>query len=210
MQVHEASSLYSEEKAKILRAVGGKIDHKDQVLETYLSSLKLQHLTLWDPDFSTSDEVLTLPEELVERCAALNAKPTAIKDLEDIMTKLSVTYGDVETMLKDIDRYLKDEDLKERQYQETMGKRPPSIVATDLTREAKKYEEAHGKASESNQALHRAMTLHLNNLQVLSQPLSELSLAVPSIKPSDKDAISTGEADKNVRDLKRILGKVDR
>lgn len=61
-----------------------------------------------------------------------------------------------------------------------MGKRPPSIVATDLTREAKKYEEAHGKASESNQALHRAMNLHVNNLKILSQPLSSLMAHIPS------------------------------
>ncbi|XP_063977108.1 tyrosine-protein phosphatase non-receptor type 23 isoform X3 [Diachasmimorpha longicaudata] len=211
MQVHEASSLYSEEKAKILRSVGGKIEEKDQILETYLSSLKLQHLTLWDPDIPTSsEELLTLPEELVERCAALNARPNAIKDLEDMMSKLSITYGDVETMLKDIDKLLKEEELKERQYQEAIGKRPPSIVATDLTREAKKYEEAHAKASESNQALHRAMTLHLNNLQLLSQPLSDLSLKIPSIKQKDGTVLSTSEADKhNVRELKRILGKVE-
>ena len=63
-----------------------------------------------------------------------------------------------------------------------MGKRPPSIVATDLTREAKKYEEAHAKASESNQALHRAMNLHLNNLRILSQPLSSLMAHIPSPK----------------------------
>ena len=63
-----------------------------------------------------------------------------------------------------------------------MGKRPPSIVATDLTREAKKYEEAHTKASESNQALHKAMNLHLNNLRILSQPLSSLISHIPPHK----------------------------
>ena len=61
-----------------------------------------------------------------------------------------------------------------------MGKRPPTIVATDLTREAKKYEEAHAKASESNQALHRAMTMHVNNLQVLAQPLADLMANIPA------------------------------
>lgn len=63
-----------------------------------------------------------------------------------------------------------------------MGKRPPSIMATDLIREAKKYEEAHGKASESNQALHKAMTLHVNNLKILSKPLKELSAFIPTLK----------------------------
>lgn len=48
MKVHEASSLYSEEKAKVLRSVGSKIEDKDQHLNTYLTSLKLEHMSLWD------------------------------------------------------------------------------------------------------------------------------------------------------------------
>ncbi|KAF7990774.1 hypothetical protein HCN44_000579 [Aphidius gifuensis] len=207
MKVHEASSLYSEEKAKILRSIGSKIDENNQLLETYLSSLKLQHLQLWDPDNPlNNDEYFSLPEELVERCAVLNAKPTAIHDLEELMEKLSSTYGDVETMLNDINKLLTIEDKKEKEYQDLVGKRPPTIVATDLTREAKKYEEAHAKASESNKALHRAMNLHLNNLHILEQPLSVLISNVPSIESIDK----MNENDKkNVRELKRMLVKVD-
>lgn len=71
---------------------------------------------------------------------------------------------------------------RETDYQTVLGKRPPSIVATDLTREANKYQEAHAKASESNQALHKAMTLHVNNLRILAQPLAELMAHVPSPK----------------------------
>lgn len=103
MKVHEASSLYSEEKAKILRAIGAKIEEKDQQLNNYLSSLKLEHLSLWDPDIKNVDnELLSLPDELAERCAALNAKPDAIQELVSSMAKLSDTYHDVEFMLKEI------------------------------------------------------------------------------------------------------------
>ncbi|XP_043273287.1 tyrosine-protein phosphatase non-receptor type 23 isoform X2 [Venturia canescens] len=211
MKVHEASSLYSEEKAKILRSVGTKIEEHDQHLDTYLASLKLQHLSLWDPDAQSSEsELLPLPDELAERCAALNARPNAIEDLVDIMGKLSDTYRDVEAMLKEIDGLLNEEEQREKRYQEAMGKRPPTIVATDLTREAKKYEEAHAKASESNQALHRAMTLHVNNLQVLAQPLADLMAKIPSPNVNAAGQRSDNESDKtNARELKRILGKVD-
>jgi tyrosine-protein phosphatase non-receptor type 23 len=66
-----------------------------------------------------------------------------------------------------------------------MGKRPPSIVATDLKREANKYQEAHAKASESNQTLHKAMTLHISNLKVLSLPLDELQKHIPTVTVLD-------------------------
>lgn len=66
-----------------------------------------------------------------------------------------------------------------------MGKRPPSIIATDLAREASKYKEAHNKASESNQTLHRAMITHVANLKVLAQPLSQLQHQIPSVELPD-------------------------
>lgn len=63
-----------------------------------------------------------------------------------------------------------------------MGKRPPSNVSTELSREANKYLEAHNKANESNQTLHKAMTLHLANLKLLCLPLDELEKNVPSLE----------------------------
>ncbi|XP_014480302.1 PREDICTED: tyrosine-protein phosphatase non-receptor type 23 [Dinoponera quadriceps] len=216
MKVHEASSLYSEEKAKILRSIGTKIDEKDQYLNTYLTSLKLEHMNLWDPDTQTSDwECLPLPEELVERCAALNAKQNVIQDLVDIMGKLSETSQDVERVLKEISKLLLDEELKEKQYQDAVGKRPPSIVATDLTREAKKYEEAHNKASESNQALHKAITMHVKNLKILAQPLADLMAHIPSPSAylpdqgSEKSQNSKEIEKMHTKELKRILSKVE-
>ncbi|XP_029156737.1 tyrosine-protein phosphatase non-receptor type 23 [Nylanderia fulva] len=217
MKVHEASSLYSEEKAKILRSIGAKIEEKDQYLNTYLTSLKLEHMNLWDPDSTQGSEweCLPLPEELVERCAALNAKQHVIEDLVDIMGKLSETSQDVESVLKEISKLLLEEEQKERQYQEAIGKRPPSIVATDLTREAKKYEEAHNKASESNQALHKAITMHVKNLKILAQPLADLMAQIPSpsIYLSDQSSEKSQNAKEiekmHTKELKRILNKVD-
>nr|XP_034193397.1 tyrosine-protein phosphatase non-receptor type 23 isoform X1 [Osmia lignaria] len=216
MKVHEASSLYSEEKAKILRSVGSKIEEKDQQLNTYLTSLKLEHLSLWDPDVQTTEwERLPLPDELIERCAALNAKQHVIQELIDIMEKLSNTSQDVEKILKEIKKLLLDEELKEKQYQDAVGKRPPSIVATDLTREAKKYEEAHNKASESNHALHKAITMHVKNLKILSQPLAELMNHVPSPSAylseqnTEKSHTAIELERMHTKELKRILNKVD-
>lgn len=67
----------------------------------------------------------------------------------------------------------------EKEYQLIMGKRPPSIVATDMTRETTKYQEAHTKANDSNQALHRVMSTHISNLRILSLPLDQLQEQIP-------------------------------
>lgn len=68
----------------------------------------------------------------------------------------------------------------EKEYQAIMGKRPPSIVATDMARETTKYQEAHAKANDSNQALHRVMSTHISNLRILSLPLSQLQDQIPA------------------------------
>lgn len=172
MKAHESSSLYSEEKAKLLRKIGATIDDKDEELESFLSTLQLDGL---QPESSH------FPQELIDRCAALSAKPDAIQNLVDAMHKLSDIYHDVEGMLTDIREMLQEEEMHEKEYQQLVGKRPPSIAATDLTREANKYQEAHAKASESNQTLHKAMVLHIANLQLLSLPLKELESQIPSV-----------------------------
>lgn len=62
-----------------------------------------------------------------------------------------------------------------------MGPRPPSIVQTEISREFHKYQEAHTRTNESNQVLHKAMTLHIANLRLLAQPLDLLQAKIPTI-----------------------------
>lgn len=44
MEAHEASSLYSERKAKLLRKYGELIEEKDQTLAEFMSSLQIEFL----------------------------------------------------------------------------------------------------------------------------------------------------------------------
>lgn len=173
LKAHETSSIYSEELAKVLRKITADIVKAENELETFLSTLQLDELRArndWE-----------LPQEVVDRCAALSAQPDAIQNLLDAMNSLSETYEDVENMLGDIRAVLQKEEEDVMGYEDVVGKRPPSIAATDLTREAKKYQDAHAKASESNQTLHKAMQLHIANLRLLSLPIRELEEKVPAV-----------------------------
>ena len=42
----EVMFCYSEEKAKLLRRIGGMVEEKDQALETFMASLQLEHLNI--------------------------------------------------------------------------------------------------------------------------------------------------------------------
>lgn len=193
MKTHEHLSLYSEEKANILRGLGGKIEDRDAELASFMGSLNTESLNA----MGQSQE--RLPQGLVDRCAELSAKPNAIPDLIDSMSNLADICCDVEMTLKDIKRILDDEAKQEQNYQKQMGKRPTGHM-TELTREYTKYFEAHNKAGESNDTLRKAMELHVSNLKILAQPLSALKSQVPQADPID---------DVTRKELKTLLDKVE-
>lgn len=179
MKTHEHLSVYSEEKANILRSLGATIDDRDAELASFMGSLNTESLNA----MGQSQE--KLPQGLVDRCAELSAKPNAISDLVNSMSNLADICCDVEITLKDIKKILDDETKQEQNFQKQMGKRPTGHMA-ELNREYTKYFEGHNKAGESNDTLRKAMELHVSNLKILGQPLSVLKNQVPQADPIDE------------------------
>lgn len=195
MKTHEASSLYSEEKAMILRSFGAKIEDKDVELNSYMSSLNMDSLNSLN-----QMGMERLPLGIVDRCAELSAKPDAIPNLVQSMSNLAEACADVETMLNEIRQMLDEENKREKEYQKQLGPRPQGGHLSELNREFNKYLEAHNKAGESNDTLRKAMELHVNNLKILSRPLVELQEKVPRLSEPIEEA--------TVKDLKLLLSKV--
>lgn len=84
-------------------------------------------------------------------------------------------------MADDIIYSMQEEDEKEKEFLAMMGKRAPNMILGELKREAGKYREATQSAQDNNMALHRAITTHLPNLQLLSKPLDQVLAAIPSV-----------------------------
>lgn len=176
IKAHETSSIYSEQLAELLRHVTAQVAQADQDLNGFLSTLELSN-----PIHTNQD----LPQELIDCCAALSAKPDAVNELQAALATLSETYRDVEAMLTEMRTLLEQEEKEAMHYEDIVGKRPPSIVATDLTREAKKYWDAHNKASESNNTLRIAIEMHSENLQLLMLPPRQLQRKIPAVTVDD-------------------------
>ncbi|XP_041100958.1 tyrosine-protein phosphatase non-receptor type 23-like isoform X2 [Polyodon spathula] len=199
MAAHEASSLYSEEKAKLLRDVMAKINSKNETLEQFMDSLRLDPETVDNLDMYSH-----IPPVLMEKCAALSVRPDTVKNLVQSMQVLSGVFTDVEASLREIRELLEEEQAQERHLEEVVGKQampplPPALA--ELTKDLDKYMEVHEKASFTNTELHRAMNLHIANLRLLGGPLESLSAALPSPELTEEDAAV-------LQSMKRILGKV--
>ncbi|KAM7230246.1 hypothetical protein CapIbe_018963 [Capra ibex] len=201
MAAHEASSLYSEEKAKLLREMMAKIEDKNEVLDQFMDSLQLDPETV-----DNLDAYNHIPPQLMEKCAALSVRPDTVRNLVQSMQVLSGVFTDVEASLKDIRDLLEEDEVLEQKLQEAVG---PAVASTavskaelaEVRREWAKYMEVHEKASFTNSELHRAMNLHVGNLRLLSGPLDQVRAALPSpaLSPEDRAVL---------QNLKRILGKV--
>ncbi|XP_053083928.1 tyrosine-protein phosphatase non-receptor type 23 isoform X2 [Pangasianodon hypophthalmus] len=199
MAAHEASSLYSEEKAKLLRDIMAKIESKNETLEQFMDSLNL------DPDsVDNMDMYNSIPSVLMEKCAALSVRPDTVKSLIQSMQVLSGVFTDVEASLREIRSVLDDDEAGDRKLEEVAGKQSvpaqPAAIA-ELRRDLEKYVEAHEKASFTNTELHRAMNLHISNLRLLGGPLDTLREALPRPQLSEDEVAG-------LQCMKRILGKV--
>ncbi|CAL4067009.1 unnamed protein product, partial [Meganyctiphanes norvegica] len=197
MEAHQASSMYSEEKAKLLRQVCSRIHDKNQELETYLASMQLDDISA----LQTDDQI---PQEIIECCADLNAR-NGVKQLQDIMAKISNSYHDINTALNKLTSIIEEEESKESEFKVVLGKRgaPPNMILGELKREAAKYREAHKSAQDNNTALHRAITQHMPNLKTLAQPLDQIALTIPS--PATVEAGGDQGAKAEVQ---KLMGKV--
>ncbi|XP_032542263.1 tyrosine-protein phosphatase non-receptor type 23 [Chiroxiphia lanceolata] len=200
MAAHEASSLYSEEKAKLLRDVMAKIEAKNEVLDQFMDSMQLDPETVDNLDMYNH-----IPAVLMEKCAALSVRPDTVRNLVQSMQVLSGVFTDVEASLKEIRDLLEEDEAQERKLQELLGRVPPAPGSppglAEVSKECSKYLELHEKASFTNTELHRAMNLHLGNLRLLSGPLEQVRAALPTPTLSEDDK-------QVLQNLKRILAKV--
>ncbi|KAF5879831.1 tyrosine-protein phosphatase non-receptor type 23-like, partial [Clarias magur] len=183
LAAHEASSVYSEEKAKLLREVATNIEEKNQILESFMMSLNCESM---DVEMFSS-----VPAVLLEKCAALSVQPDAVQRLVQAMQALSGAYTDVGYCLGDM-----------RNALEADGSSPRPAELTELHDEFRKYESIHQEASRTNTELHQVMTQHLPNLRLLQGPREELRKSLPQLQLSQDDLSSLAT-------LKRLCGKVD-
>ena len=207
LEAHEASSLYSEEKAKLLRVIGEEIESKNNELALFMSSMSLDE----DGVVPKPDEHIALPQELIEVAASLSVKgeDNVTVHLKNAMSRIAAVSAEVEASLKEIRDILKDNEGQEQEFSSVVNIDKESSqagrknVTKEVSIECEKFEGAHKMASDSNSTLHNAIRLHMDNLKLLTLPLDKLQKEIPSMADLDE------ESEANVAEVRRILLKVE-
>ena len=83
-----------------------------------------------------------------------------MEQLQEGMASLASVSADVEASLTEIQKQLREEQTREKEFVEMVGPRKSSILS-ELEKETQKYHEAHSMASESNLTLNKVPTTNL-------------------------------------------------
>ena len=223
MKVHELSSLYSEEKAKLSRTIISQKEEKDLQLEQFMTALQIDQLHLDNMDH------FKLPKRLLECCAAISVRPKLAKEeLPQIMKQIIDVSLQIKTQLDDMEEMLQNDhdankaekrnsgeslsDSSDSQSDDDDGKTYKNMKSKKSPKKLKMREildrydlllKRYNEGNASNTALHEAFNSVITNLKVLSLPVSEITEKLPVIEEIND------EESKVVRDkLVTLLAKV--
>ncbi|KAJ1349674.1 Tyrosine-protein phosphatase non-receptor type 23 [Parelaphostrongylus tenuis] len=167
--VIKAVSEYEEEKDRLKREVLERVSKKDDELNAFLVSLRIDEI-----DLEVDSTAPNLPDMLLERNAALTAQPDAIPKLLENLQKVSELAREADAKLGQLTGRMNDVDL-------------PQITSDEgykaVKKELDRLTEHHQKARSNNMELHKAIAAHTTNLHLLSLPIYELrnKLSGPAI-----------------------------
>ncbi|XP_074593659.1 tyrosine-protein phosphatase non-receptor type protein myopic [Brevipalpus obovatus] len=195
IEAHEMASIYSDNKDRIMRDMRTKVNEKNAELAAYLSSLQLDKGNLRPTRHD-------IPDELVEICAELSVKPTICEDVKSLSTQLESLASEVSKSLEEISNLIKEEEEKEKRYQEKFGRRTPSLIMIELKKEFKKYQETHQRGLASNENLHQVLEKFSNDIRLLINcSTKDLENLLPPLSDIPYD-------EQNVREIEKLLDKV--
>nr|KAG5707535.1 hypothetical protein BaRGS_001083 [Batillaria attramentaria] len=172
MEAHEASSVYSQ----------------------FMASLQI--------DRSIFDQLPErLPQELLEKCAAMSVRTNAIKELVDSMSGLAT---EAEMNIKEIQEMIAEDGRKTEEFEQMFGKKMVSTVLPNMLKDCEGHMEKHTQGSQLNATLHQAMNAHITNLRLLVLPPDQLQAQLPPARPP-----RSPEDEAVLDELRRLLSKVD-
>lgn len=188
MGAHEASSIYSEKKAQILRRISDNVEDKNAELAAYESNLSMDHNTLKAILVKPS-----LPPDVIESCARFHTRRTAVSDLNNQLARLHKMAEDIAILLQEADAQMKEA-------------RPGGVtsnVVADLRAELNKYREIHTHSSRSNDTLKDALKAHDEKLTLLQYTPDVLQQKLPFVIEATTDDA------KVITEMIRLLDKID-
>ncbi|XP_048579167.1 tyrosine-protein phosphatase non-receptor type 23 isoform X2 [Nematostella vectensis] len=197
MEAHTDASLYSEEKAKLLRRYGASIDAKNKALGQALANLHID-------DLLQPDQIDTLPPMLKEKNEILRCDPEELVKIDQNIKDLQKLSDNIESTLKSVSYLIDEDEEKENEAKALFGPMQAPKEREEIKSELDKNLKTHAIACKTNNELMRAYKSHLANLELLAGPQEVLLASLPS-----PNIIDSPVDDGAVQRLRDLIAKVD-
>lgn len=222
MAAHEASSVYSERKAQILRGISKMVEDKEADLAAYESSLKISKKDLFAMMVSSAgrsvrNKVNVRPmrpwgyaRTLSLMCREFQKKPVLPPDVIEVCAQFStnrLSISSINSQLAQIDA-MSDEVgkyLSEAEQLIAMSN-PASVtsnVVADLKAELNKYKEIRSQSANNNGTLRKALKDHDEYLALLQLAPEVLEQKLPHV------IAVTREDEKVILEFIKLLDKLE-
>ncbi|BFZ63675.1 bck1-like resistance to osmotic shock [Saitoella coloradoensis] len=230
LSVHASSSMYSEEKAKMLRAETERVEVADEEVRSGIEYLGLP-ATLAGYKFAEEERILeelATPTGDVRRMAAEVAEMEKDGKVEGMMETLKTLKAKVGEAVRGIELTL-DEEAREcesmrARYQEKWTQ-PPAAAhpkAKDIRRELVSYKESLEKATESDGRLMSLWGVHRADFEILREgaegaaldaAFGDAAIRATTMTPTptqEKSLLDLDFGDQTPRmDVKRVAGEIE-
>ncbi|KAJ3108970.1 bck1-like resistance to osmotic shock [Phlyctochytrium planicorne] len=184
ISVHEAASLYSEEKAKILRAEQDLCDSANEELHATLESMNLMTTLSQLKQFSKkgglgNDETLRLPRELSSLIEEVRSEEASrSSSTEELLGLLEATKKQARDQLDEIGLLLDKEQFECEQqrakYLEQWTQDPSAKLTSQIRQDVRQNRDSYEKAALTDQALYGRITEAKRESNILRRPIEEV------------------------------------
>ncbi|XP_003741192.1 tyrosine-protein phosphatase non-receptor type 23 [Galendromus occidentalis] len=188
MAAHEASSVYSEQKAQLLRRLSKVIEDKNADLASYESSLNISKKDLFE-----MMKKPVLPPDIIEVCAQFSTNRLSISAINSQLAQ-------IDAMSDEVGRYLSEAE------QLIAMSNPASVtsnVVADLRAELNKYKEIRTHSANNNETLREALEAHDDHLALLQLAPETLEQKLPHVISATK------EDEKVILEFIKLLDKLE-
>ncbi|KAG0198691.1 bck1-like resistance to osmotic shock [Mortierella sp. GBA30] len=179
LSVHESSSLYSEEKAKLVRSEAEKCETANQELASALEFMNLPAgLDKFKNDANGSQraplDTLAVPPSSVRDCADfIQAQETGGESIADLIASLDQVKSGTRESLENANLSLDEErsqcEALRAKYADLWTQRPSGPLTQVFRADSKALLESIDKAAASDQNLYRSFDQIANNVMVLRE-----------------------------------------
>jgi len=182
IQVHEASSMYSEEKAKILRAEMDRCDAADSDFQVLMLTQDIANTVNKAKDAlkneGINESMVSFPEEIATFCNLVQQENKTGKNITSTIASLNnlqmKAHDNLNNIGLELDKEQREYDIKLQMYSTKWTQESPVTASSNIRQNLKKYRTSLEEAITADNAIITKYNANKKSIDNLEQPIEKV------------------------------------